>query len=51
MEDLLYEAGFSNVRFYVQKFDDDTDEALDEFEETRDVVDHECWIAYIAAEK
>ena len=30
---------------------EDTDEALDEFEETRDVVDHECWIAYIAAEK
>ena len=51
IEDLLREAGFSNVRFYVQMFDDETDEALDEFEETRDVEDHECWIAYIAAEK
>ena len=51
VEDLLREAGFSNVRFYVQKFDDETDEALDEFEETRKVDDHECWIAYIAAEK
>lgn len=51
IEDLLHEVGFSKVRFYVQEFDEETDEALDEFEETRDVEDHECWIAYIAAEK
>lgn len=50
-EDLLIEAGFSKVRFFVQLFDDDSGEALDEFEETRDVTDHECWIAYIVAEK
>jgi len=31
-------------------FDDETDEALDGFKETRDVEDHECWIAYIAPE-
>ncbi len=51
IEDALLDAGFSNVRFYVQLFDEDTDEALDEFEETREVIDHECWIAYIVAEK
>lgn len=51
IEDLLDQAGFSKVRFFVQKFDDDSGEALDEFEETRKVVDHECWIAYIVAEK
>ena len=51
IEDLLDQAGFSKVRFFVQKFDDDSGEALDEFEETREVVDHECWIAYIVAEK
>ena len=50
-EDLLMEAGFSKVRFFVQMFDEDSGEALDEFEETREVVDHECWIAYIVAEK
>ncbi len=51
IDDLLDQAGFSNVRFYVQKFDEKTEEALDEFEETREVIDHECWIAYIVAEK
>lgn len=51
IEDLLLQAGFSNVRFFVQKFDEKTEEALDEFEETREVIDHECWIAYIVAEK
>ncbi len=50
IDDLLIEAGFSKVRFFVQLFDDDGD-AMDEFEETRDVTDHECWIAYIVAEK
>lgn len=50
LEDLLLEAGFSKVRFFIQQFDDN-DEALDEFEETREVLDHECWIAYIVAEK
>ncbi len=50
-DDLLREAGFSDVRFFVQMFDDDSGEALDEFEETREVIDHECWIAYIVAEK
>ncbi|OED40105.1 hypothetical protein AB833_12410 [Chromatiales bacterium (ex Bugula neritina AB1)] len=51
IEDLLVEAGFSKVRFFVQKFDDETEEALDEFEETREIIDHDCWVAYIVAEK
>jgi len=50
IEDLLLEAGFRKVRFFIQQFDDD-DEALDEFLETREVFDHDCWIAYIVAEK
>jgi SAM-dependent methyltransferase len=50
IEDVLLDAGFSKVRFYVQQFDKN-DEALDEFKETREVFDHDCWIAYIIAEK
>ena len=51
IDDLLKEAGFSKVRWYVQKFDDKTDEPVDEFEETKVVADYACWIAYIVAEK
>ena len=50
IEDLLLEAGFRKVRFFIQQFDEN-DEALDEFKETREVFDHDCWIAYITAEK
>jgi len=58
LEDLLYEAGFSNVRFFIDESeedeDDDDDEeviAVDQYEETREVFDHDCWLAYIIAEK
>lgn len=51
IHDLLEQAGFSKVRWYVQKFDEDTAEPLDEFEETTHTDDHACWIAYIIAEK
>lgn len=51
IQDLLLQAGFSRVRWYVQKFDDDSGEPLDEFEETDETADHACWIAYVVAEK
>ena len=51
IHDLLEQAGFSKVRWYVQRFDDDTGVPVDEFEETTHTDDHACWIAYIVAEK
>ena len=56
VRELMFEAGFSNVRVYWEKFvdsDDDDDDELEgtgEYYEAMEVENQESWIIYIAAE-
>jgi len=49
LREILEEAGFSETILYRQKFDDKTDEALDEYIATDDAEDYACWLGYIIA--
>lgn len=51
LRDLLEEVGFSRTRLYVQAFDDETDEPIDQFDETEEIPDYASYIAYLVAEK
>ncbi len=51
LRELLLEAGFSRTRMYVQAFDDETDEPIDQFDEAEEIPDYASWIAYLVAEK
>ncbi|MDQ7075584.1 MAG: class I SAM-dependent methyltransferase [Gammaproteobacteria bacterium] len=51
IRELLLECGFSKTRIYLQAFDPETDEPLDEFVESERCEDVACWIAYLVAEK
>ena len=51
LREILEEAGFSKTTLYLQAFDDETEEALDEYEPTDEAEDFACWLGYIVAEK
>jgi len=51
LREILAEVGFSRTRMYVQAFDDETDEPIDQFDETEEIPDHASYIAYLVAEK
>ncbi len=49
LREILLEAGYSEAIVYRQKFDDKTDEALDEYIATDEAEDYACWLGYIVA--
>lgn len=49
LREILAEAGYSESIVYRQKFDDKTDEALDEYVATDEAEDYACWLGYIVA--
>ncbi len=49
IRDLLSEAGFSASHMYLQAFDPETDEPLDDYICTDECEDHACWLGYIVA--
>ncbi len=49
IRDVLAEAGFASTHMYLQAFDPDTDEALDEYVCTDECEDHACWLGYVVA--
>lgn len=51
LQEILSEAGFSEAIIYRQKFDDKTDEALDEYIATEEAEDYACWLGYIVARR
>jgi len=51
LREILEEAGFSKHAIYRQKFDDKTDEPLDEYIMTDEGEDYACWLGYIVAQK
>ena len=51
LREILDEAGFSETIVYRQKFDEDTDEALDEYVATDFAEDYACWLGYIVARR
>ena len=51
IREVLMDAGFKNTTMYLQKFDEETDEPLDEFVATDYAEDYACWVGYIVAEK
>ena len=51
LREILDEAGFSETIVYRQKFDPDTDEALDEYIATDFAEDYACWLGYIVARR
>lgn len=51
VRDILSDAGFSETQMYLQCFDEDTDEPIDEYERTDECEDHACWLGYIVALK
>lgn len=53
LREVLIDAGFSKTTMYIQAFDDETNEPLDEYIATDDldVQDYACWLGYIVAEK
>jgi len=51
LREILAEVGFGRTRLYVQAFDDETDEPIDQFDETEEIPDHASYIAYLVAEK
>jgi hypothetical protein len=51
LREILAEVGFTRTRMYVQAFDDETDEPIDQFDETEEIPDHASYIAYLVAEK
>ena len=51
LREILAEAGFSETIVYRQKFDEKTDEALDEYIATDFAEDYACWLGYIVARR
>jgi len=51
LQDLLDDAGYSTSIVYRQKFDEKTDEPLDEYIPTYDGEDYACWLGFIVARK
>jgi len=51
LREILIEAGYSDATVYRQKFDDKTDEALDEYIATDEAEDYACWLGYIVARR
>ncbi len=51
IREILIDAGFSKTTLYIQAFDEETDEALDEYIATDEAEDYACWLGYIVAEK
>jgi SAM-dependent methyltransferase len=51
LRELLIDAGFKKTTLYLQGFDDETDEALDDYIATDEAGDFACWLGYIVAEK
>lgn len=49
LREILEDAGFSSTILYRQEFDDETDEALDEYVATEEAEDYACWLGYIVA--
>lgn len=49
LRDILDEAGFSETIVYRQEFDEDSDEALDEYVATDEAEDYACWLGYLIA--
>jgi len=49
LREILEEAGFSQTIVYRQEFDDETDEALDEYIATDEGEDYACWLGYLIA--
>ena len=49
LREILAEAGYSESIVYRQKFDSETDEALDEYVATDEAEDYACWLGYIIA--
>ncbi|MFK7890574.1 MAG: class I SAM-dependent methyltransferase [Granulosicoccus sp.] len=49
LREILADAGYSESIVYRQKFDPETDEALDEYIPTDDAEDYACWLGYIIA--
>ena len=51
MREILEDAGYSEIALYRQEFDDETDEALDEYVRTDEGEDYACWLGYILARR
>ncbi len=51
LREILLEAGYSDATVYRQKFDEKTDEALDEYIATDEAEDYACWLGYIVARR
>ncbi len=51
LREILQEAGFSETIIYRQEFDEETDEALDEYIATEEAEDYACWLGYIVARR
>lgn len=51
LREILHEVGFSRTRLYIQAFDEETDEPIDQFDETEEIPDYASWIGYLVAEK
>lgn len=49
IRDVLRDAGFSESKMYLQAFDPDTDEPVDEYVCTDECEDYACWLGYIVA--
>ena len=49
LREILEEAGFSQTIVYRQEFDEDSDEALDEYIATDEGEDYACWLGYLVA--
>jgi len=49
LREILSDAGFSETIIYRQEFDDETDEALDEYVATEEAEDFACWLGYLIA--
>ncbi|MCB1756030.1 MAG: class I SAM-dependent methyltransferase [Gammaproteobacteria bacterium] len=51
LREVLSDAGFRKTTLYLQAFDEETDEPLDEYIPTDEAGDYACWLGYIVAEK
>ncbi len=51
LTDLLYEAGYKDVNFYLQRWDDEKDDTDDTFRKRKHYNDLDAWFGYIVAEK
>lgn len=51
LREILLDAGFRKATLYLQEFDEETDEPLDNFIATDHALDYACWVGYLVAEK